>query len=150
MLCKLFEFVAFLLLLSVYFSWVFHTIVKWWSFIGVSVQNSIFCLILIMLPFGWDRFVLWFPTFLIPFPSLSGPFQVRQLQLISLSRLCCVSFFSSLARSNYLSLLSLWFSLSGLPGWQSPFFTRFSLSLSLYIYIYISWWPSLCMNHLVI
>ena len=53
---------------------------------------SVFWPILVMLYFGWSRFVLRFSTFLAPFPSLYGLFQVHQSQLVSRWTSCSIAF----------------------------------------------------------
>ena len=70
----------------------------------------VFLLILTMLWFGWSWFFLWFPILPSFFPNLWGPFQVHQLQLVSLSTSCFTFFFFSFpARSKCLSIFSLSF-----------------------------------------
>ena len=66
---------------------------------------SVFWLTLIMMLFGWSLLVFFFQNL----PALRGFFQVLQLKLASPSPLCFIVFFSSLARSKYLSLFSISF-----------------------------------------
>ena len=103
---------------------VFHTSNSWWVFNRVLVTSSllkspglfsVFWSILVMLYSGWSLLVFWFLSFLVPLTILRRLFQVYKLQLESLSPSCSIVcfFFSSLARSRYLSLssLSLYFTL---------------------------------------
>ena len=74
-----------------------------------------------MLLFGWSQLVLWIPTLPHLFPSLRRPFQVYQLQLVSPSPSCSLTFLVLwLSQSVCLSFHFLWFSLRGPLGWQSP------------------------------
>ena len=63
-----------------------------------------------MLLFVWSSLVLLFPSFPVLVPILWSPYRARLLQLVSPSLSCCIVFFSSLARSRYLSLFSFSFS----------------------------------------
>ena len=61
---------------------------------------------------GRSQLVLLFPSLPVPLPILWELFQEHQLQLVSTSPSCsivCLFFFNFLARSRYLSLLSLSF-----------------------------------------
>ena len=71
----------------------FHISVSWWSFTGVWVTASllrspglfwVFWQIAAVQYSGWFQSFLWFPNYPNPFPILLGPFQVHQLQLLSL------------------------------------------------------------------
>ena len=59
-----------------------------------------------------------------------------------------IYFFSYLGRSRYLSLFSLYFSLfCGLPGQQSPQFSRFSFFFLLFfLFFFFFFWLSLCVH----
>ena len=59
---------------------------------------------LTLLGFGWFRFILRFPTLQFLFPSLYLSFLAHYLQLVSSLLSYSITFFSSLARSNYLSV----------------------------------------------
>ena len=59
--------------------------------------------------FGWSKFICEFPTLPTAFSSLWKPFQLHRLQVISPSFSWSTAFFSSRARFNYLSNISLFF-----------------------------------------
>ena len=84
-------------LLLLFYYYIFHTSVRWWSFTGVWVTASLFMslgLFSIFWPFStmllsrWPQFFLWFSILPIPFSCLWGPFQTHRLQVISLSASC--------------------------------------------------------------
>ena len=62
--------------------------------------------------------VLLFPSLSVPLPVLWGLFQLHQLQLISLLHSCSIVIFSSLAKSRYLSLFSLFFYFHSVVCWD--------------------------------
>ena len=79
-----------------------------------------------MLQSGWSQFYLWFSILLVPFPRLWGPFQVHQLQLVSLSILSSTAFLVLWqGLSIYLSLCFLLFPLCGPPEQQNPLDGKF-------------------------
>ena len=63
-----------------------------------------------MLLFGWPPLVLLFPCLPVPLTIVWWLYRTHQLQLVSLLLSYAIDFFSSLARSRYLSLLLLSFS----------------------------------------
>ena len=77
------------------------------SLLNSQKHFSVFWLILIMLLSGWSPLVFWFLNPPVPLPRLWGFFQAYLLQLISLLPSYYIVFFSSLARSKYLSLFLL-------------------------------------------
>ena len=99
-----------------------------WQQVSSRLQEpfSVFWPIFAMLLFGWSlldlKFLKFYSFYQHPEIVPSAPLTVG----ITVTFLFH-SFFSSLARSKYLSLFTvLWFSLSDPPRWQSPLFDRFS------------------------
>ena len=70
---------------------------------------SVFWPISTLLYLGWFPLIFLFSSPPLPVPILWWLYRVHQLQLIFLSLLCSIAFFSSLARSRYLSLCFLSF-----------------------------------------
>ena len=91
-----------------------HTSVSRWFSTGVWVKANLLkypdLLILIILVFGWSPLVLLFPSLPVPLSILWWLYQAHQFLLVSPPLSCSIVFFSSLARSRYLSFFLLYFS----------------------------------------
>ena len=95
-----------------YFLRAFPTSVIWWPSLSVTKSSQVSRTLLSILT-DLNNAVVWMILirFLISnssslFTNLWGLFQGRQLQMVSPSLFCFIAFFSSLARSEYLSLFS--------------------------------------------